>query len=244
MLEILKEKNVRMIWSHKEDEYWFHAGDLGEELGVTNIRQVLPNIESEFKKKFKNSDISNAHKAGNRNSDTHKTDNSIVCKVYNSNFDTPIYNTGEVFVSEEAVYQIAFRSNKPEAKLFTIWVSKVLKQLRIKGYYIVDKKDEQWLGTRKESKANNVEYNVAIKMLVDYAIKNGSKNANRYYTIYAKEIRNSLGIPMDLDKDDLSEEQLTKIINKENEIAKMIPVFVQMKLPYKDIYKATKALIN
>ena len=236
MLEILKEKNVRMIWNYKEDEYWFHAGDLGEELGVTNIRQVLPNIESEFKKKFKNSDISELHEMHDRN--------SIVCKVYNSNFDTPIYNTGEVFVSEEAVYQIAFRSNKPEAKLFTIWVSRVLKQLRINGHYIADKKDEYWLGVREESKANNVEYNTAIKMLVDYASENGSKNANRYYTIYAKEIRNSLGIPMNLNKDNLSEAQLTKIINKENEIAKMIPVFVRMKLPYKDIYKATKALIN
>lgn len=234
MLEILKEKNVRMIWNHKEDEYWFHAGDLGNELGVTNIRQVLPNIETQFKKKFKNSDLSKSK----------KKNNSIVCKVYNSNFETPIYNTGEVFVSEEAVYQMAFRSNKPEAKLFTIWVSKVLKQLRINGYYITDKKDERWLGIREESKVNNVEYNAAIKMLVDYAIQNGSKNAKRYYTIYAKEIRNSLGIPSNLDKDHLSEEQLERIIEKENEIAKMIPVFVKMKLPYKDIYKATKALIN
>ncbi len=226
MLEILKEKNVRMIWNHKKDEYWFHAGDLGNELGVKNIRQVLPNIETQFKKKFKDSDI------------------SVVCKVYNRNFRESLNNRGEVFVSEEAVYQMAFRSNKPEAKLFTIWVSKVLKQLRINGYYITDKKDERWLGIREESRVNNVEYNAAIKMLVDYAIQNGSKNANRYYTIYAKEIRNSLGIPSNLDKDHLSEEQLERIISKENEIAKMIPVFVQMKLPYKDIYKATKALIN
>ncbi len=223
MLEILKEKNVRMIWNHKKDEYWFHAGDLGEELGVMNIRQVLPNVESEFKKKLKNSDV---------------------CKVYNRNFTEPLNNRGEVFVSEEAVYNLAFRSNKPEAKLFTVWVSRVLKELRVKGYYIADKKDERWLGIREESKTNNAEYNTAIKMLVDYALQSGSKNANRYYTIYAKEIRASLGIPSNLDKDSLSEEHLKRIIEKENAIAKMIPVFVRMKLPYKDIYKATKALIN
>lgn len=236
MLEILKEKNVRMIWNHKEDEYWFSARDLGEELGVVNIHKVLPNIESEFKKKFKESDFSNVHKGYSRNSG--------LTKGYSRNFEAPLNNFGETFLTEEAVYQIAFRSNKPEAKLFTIWVSRVLKQLRINGHYIADKKDEYWLGVREESKANNVEYNTAIKMLVDYASENGSKNANRYYTIYAKEIRNSLGIPMNLNKDNLSEAQLTKIINKENEIAKMIPVFVRMKLPYKDIYKATKALIN
>lgn len=123
-------------------------------------------------------------------------------------------------------------------------MSRVLKELRVKGYYITDKKDERWLGIREESKTNNAEYNTAIKMLVDYALQSGSKNANRYYTIYAKEIRNSLGIPSNLDKDSLSEEHLKRIIEKENAIAKMIPVFVRMKLPYKDIYKATKALIN
>lgn len=233
MLEVLKEKNVRMIWNHKEDEYWFHAGDLGEELGIVQINSTLRHIDTCFKKKFKNSDVQNMH---NRNCDAKLN--------YKRNFSNPLNNRGEVFVSEEAVYNLSFRSNKPEAKLFTIWVSKVLKQLRINGYYITDKKDERWLGVREESKLNNVEYNAAIKMLVDYATSSGSKNANRYYTIYAKEIRNSLGIPMNLNKDDLSEEQLTKIINKENEIAKMIPVFVRMKLPYKDIYKATKVLIN
>lgn len=223
MLEILKEKNVRMIWNHRKDEYWFHAGDLGEELGIIQINSTLRNIDSEFKKKFGNSDVHEMH---------------------NRNFTESLNNRGEVFVSEEAVYNLAFRSNKPEAKLFTIWVSRVLKELRVKGYYIADKKDECWLGIREESKANNAEYNTAIKMLVDYALQSGSKNANRYYTIYAKEIRNSLGIPSNLDKDNLSEEQLKRIIEKENAIAKMIPVFVQMKLPYKDIYKATKALIN
>ena len=234
MLEILKEKNVRMIWNHRKDEYWFHAGDLGEELGIIQINSTLRNIDSEFKRKFKNLDISQVH----------NMHNSKVQKAYNRNFEKPLYNTGEVFVSEEAVYNLAFRSNKPEAKLFTIWVSRVLKELRVKGYYIADKKDERWLGIREESKTNNTEYNTAIKMLVDYALQNGSKNAKRYYTIYAKEIRNSLGIPSNLDKDNLSEEQLKRIIEKENAIAKMIPVFVQMKLPYKDIYKATKALIN
>ena len=235
MLEILKEKNVRMIWNHQKDEYWFSARDLGEELGVVNIHKVLPNIETQFKKKFKESDLSGAHKTG--------SPNSALTKGYSRNFEAKLNNFGETFLSEEAVYQISFRSNKPEAKLFTIWVSKVLKKLRINGYYITTKKDERWLGVREESKVNNVEYNASIKMLVDYAIQSGSKNAHRYYTLYAKEIRNSLGIPSHLDKDHLSEEQLERIINKENEIAKMIPVFVQMKLPYKDIYKATKTLI-
>lgn len=236
MLEILKEKNVRMIWNHKEDEYWFSARDLGEELGVVNIHKVLPNIETQFKKKFKESDFSKVYKGYGRT--------SALTNGYSRNFENNLNNFGEIFLSEEAVYQISFRSNKPEAKLFTIWVSKVLKELRIKGYYITYQKDEHWLGVREEAKHNNLEYNTAIKMLVDYASENGSKNANRYYTIYAKEIRNSLGIPMNLNKDNLSEAQLTKIINKENVIAKMIPVFVRMKLPYKDIYKATKALIN
>ena len=61
MLEILKEKNVRMIWNHRKDEYWFHAGDLGEELGIIQINSTLRNIDSEFKCTFKNLDISKVH---------------------------------------------------------------------------------------------------------------------------------------------------------------------------------------
>lgn len=116
-----------MIWSKDGSEVWFHAGDIGEELGVTNIRQLLPNIDIKYRKKFTASNVYN---------------------IYNSNFKEQLYNTGEIFIKPHAVYNIAFRSNKPEAKLFTEWVSEVIEKIRINGYYRATEKDEKRLGVR------------------------------------------------------------------------------------------------
>lgn len=52
MLKILQEKNVRMIWSKNGEEVWFNANDVGEELGIVNIRDTLRNIDREYKKKL------------------------------------------------------------------------------------------------------------------------------------------------------------------------------------------------
>ena len=110
MLKVLLEKNVRMIWSNNGNEVWFSANDVAGELGIANIRDTLRNIDSEYKKIFKNSNVG---------------------ETYIRNFKEQLPNRGENFVSEEAVYNMSFRSNKPEAKLFTKWVSTVLKQIRV-----------------------------------------------------------------------------------------------------------------
>ena len=99
MLSIFKERNVRMIWNKNYTEIWFSAIDVGEELGIVNIRDTLRNIDRTEKKKFKNEEISG------------------VGVLYTRNFESPLNNYGETFVSEEAVYNMSFRSNKPEAKL-------------------------------------------------------------------------------------------------------------------------------
>lgn len=119
MLKILQEKNVRMIWSKDGSEVWFNANDVGEELGIVNIRDTLRNIDREYKKKFNESTVGD--------SDTR-------------NFKSKLPNFGTIFITEEAVYNMSFRSNKAEAKLFTKWVSKALKQIRIHGYYIATEK--------------------------------------------------------------------------------------------------------
>lgn len=92
MLKVLLEKNVRMIWSNNGNEVWFSANDVAGELGIANIRDTLRNIDSEYKKIFKNSNVG---------------------ETYIRNFKEQLPNRGENFVSEEAVYNMSFRSNKP-----------------------------------------------------------------------------------------------------------------------------------
>lgn len=46
-----------MIWSKDGSEVWFSANDVGEELGIVQITSTLRNIDSEYKRKFKNTDM-------------------------------------------------------------------------------------------------------------------------------------------------------------------------------------------
>ena len=107
MIAILEKYNCRMIYN--ENEEWFHAGDVGKILELTNIRKVLPRIEDEYKVKFSNSKVTEG---------------------YSRNFDSRLSNTGEIFLKPHAVYNVAFRSNKPEAKEFTKWVTEVVEFVR------------------------------------------------------------------------------------------------------------------
>ncbi|HGM1446865.1 BRO family protein [Clostridioides difficile] len=70
------------------------------------------------------------------------------------------------FVTEEAVYNMSFRSNKAEAKLFTKWVTKALKQIRIHGYYIATEKDQEWLDIRTEGKKVRKDFTDEIQEFV------------------------------------------------------------------------------
>ena len=49
MLKVLLEKHVRMLWSNNGNEIWFSVNDVADELGVINVRQLLPNIDKEYR---------------------------------------------------------------------------------------------------------------------------------------------------------------------------------------------------
>lgn len=225
MIRIFEERNVRMIWNQKRTEIWFSAEDVGEELGMTNIRMVLTNIDRSEKKKFKNEDFSG------------------VSKVYSRNFDSLLNNYGEIFISEEAVYNISFRSNKPEAKLFTKWVTKVLRQIRINGFYVLDKKGEEWLKTREETKKVRRMETDTIKKFVEHARENGSTHADMYYQNFTKLVQNHLGIEAGT-RDDLDQNTLLRLKSLETVVDMHLNTLMNTDMPYKDMYTGVKKLIQ
>lgn len=225
MIRIFEERNVRMIWNQKRTEIWFSAEDVGEELGMTNIRMVLSNIDRSEKKKFKNEDISG------------------VSKVYSRNFDSLLNNYGETFISEEAVYNISFRSNKPEAKLFTKWVTKVLRQIRINGFYVLGEKGEGWLKTREETKKVRRMETDTIKRFVEYAKENGSTHADMYYQNLTKLVQNHLGIEAGT-RDDLDQNTLLRLKSLETVVDMHLNTLMNTDMPYKDMYAGVKELIQ
>ncbi len=222
MLKILQEKNVRMIWSKDGVEVWFSANDVAEELGISNIRDTLRNIDKEYKKIFTCSNVG---------------------ETYIRNFKEKIPNRGENFITEEAVYNMSFRSNKPEAKLFTKWVSKVLKDIRINGYYIATEKDQAWLGVRTDSKNVRKEFTDEIQEFVHYAMQQGSKKPEMYYIHFTKLLNEKLGLPKGTKREDMTQSILMDIMALERVMSMKLEKLISTDIPYKEVYKEIKKLI-
>lgn len=225
MLKILEERNVRMIWDEGCLNVWFSAHDVGEELGIANIRDTLRNIDRTEKRKFRNEDFSG------------------VGVSYSRNFEESLNNYGEVFVSEEAVYNMSFRSNKPEAKLFTKQVTKVLKQIRTNGYFVSDEKTEEWLGIRQQTKEVRKQETDVIAKFIEYAKSQGSTNADKYYFHFTNLANKRCGLnPKERDKAD--QKTLLRLKSLETLIEMRLETLMGENTPYKVAYEDVKNLIN
>lgn len=225
MLSIFEERNVRMIWNSDKTEVWFSASDVGDELGIINIRDTLRNIDRTERKKITNDMLSG------------------VGNIYTRNFQTALNNYGETFVSEEAVYNMSFRSNKPEAKLFTKWVTKVLKYIRINEYFISDKNTSEWLAIRQETKQVRRMETDTIKKFVEYAKEQGSAHADTYYMNFTKLVQSQLGIATG-ERNEQDQKMLMRLKSLETIVDMHIETLMREKMPYKEIYKGVCDLIH
>jgi prophage antirepressor-like protein len=221
MIAILEKYNCRMIYN--ESEEWFHAGDVGKILELTNIRNVLPRIDAEYKRKFSD---------------------SIVQETYNRNFDSRISNTGEIFLKPHAVYNVAFRSNKPEGREFTKWVTEVVEFVRRNGFYISTEKDEKWFGVRKESKQVRNSETDSIKEFVEYAKQQGSGKSQMYYKHFTTLVYKKIGVPSGLKRDEMTQDNLLDIMMYERLISKKLIKLIDDDMHYKDVYQKIKDLIS
>ena len=110
MLQVFKfegQNEVRVI--EQDGEPWFVAKDVGEILGLSNIRVEISRLDSDEKKV---SQIVTPSNGG-------YTDVSII--------------------SESGLYTLIMRSSKPQAKAFRKWVtSEVLPSIRRRGLYAID----------------------------------------------------------------------------------------------------------
>lgn len=97
-----------------ENEFYFNLNEVGEILGLSNPRMSVDVTDSDYVRKFENSDVS---------------------KTYNRKLN----NAGELFLTEAGLYRMLNRSNKPEAEVFQKWVNKeVLPSIRKTGSYSLE----------------------------------------------------------------------------------------------------------
>lgn len=225
MISIFEEHNVRMVWNKDSTEIWFSAPDVGEELGIVNIRKTLINIDKECKKKFTNDML------------------SAVTNGYTRNFKTQLNNFGEIFISEEAVYNVSFRSNKPEAKLFTKWVTKVLKEIRTNGYFIADNETKKWLNIRQETKEVRKQETNMIQQFINYATAQGSTNAKKYYIHFTNVVHKRCGI-ITGERDKADQKTLLQLKSLETLVEIRLETLMKTGMHYKEIYTSIKDLIS
>jgi anti-repressor protein len=103
------EHEVRAL-TGEDGEPWFVARDVCNVLGLANITEALRGLESDEKADFKIPEVS--------------SNGTRQARVY-------------FIISESGLYQLIFKSRKPEAKEFTRWVKReVLPAIRKHGAYM------------------------------------------------------------------------------------------------------------
>lgn len=110
----------------------------------------------------------------------------------------------------------------------------LVKQLFEMRKFIMERHTDEWIESRKQAKLNRKSQTDAIKELVEYAQANGSKNANRYYSIYSKLADKVAGIK---NRDEAHISQLNTLSVVENIIGSTIRECIASGMEYHEIYK-------
>jgi phage regulator Rha-like protein len=154
--------------------------------------------------------------------------------------------------------QIEYFLNEQQATLLISYMrnSKIVREFKIRlvkeFYYMRDslykvgklQSSEEWLSIREKSKEYRAEETSAIKDFIEYAKKQGSTNANKYYISMTKMENAALFITADKYtnlRNVLSRKQLLRLSTADEIIAKSIREGIDRKLPYKDIYTLAKS---
>lgn len=144
---------------------------------------------------------------------------------------------------ERGIYEICRKSAQPVADDFNDWVYDTVESIKKNGYYIASEKDSKWLGIRDESKQARRYETDQIKLFIEYAKEQGSKNADRYYVLFTKLINGKMGVQSGK-RDELSQETLMELKSLETLVKMRIRKFMEKETPYKKIYQDVKRLVE
>lgn len=104
-------------------EILFNPRDVGECLGIVDVKSSIRNFSKTQKIKITNNDL----------------------KVHAMHF-RKLHNTGETFLKEAGVYKLIFKSHKKEAEEFQDWVTdSVLPTLRQTGGYVLEGREDEFV---------------------------------------------------------------------------------------------------
>lgn len=162
-------------------------------------------------------------------------------------FEPPLRNNSKAqkiyMYNEFGVYAMCARSRQKVADNFNDWVAETISNIRKNGYYIASEKDSKWLGIREDSKKARKYETDQIKLFVEYAKEQGSRNADKYYMIFTKLINSKVGLQGG-QRDDISQETLLELKSLETLVKMRIRKLMEKSIPYKQIYQDVKNMVQ
>lgn len=144
---------------------------------------------------------------------------------------------------ERGILDVIRWSTTEIADQYFDWEYDIIQSIKKNGYYITSEKDKKWLGIRNESKEARRYETDQIKLFVEYAKEQGSKNADRYYVLFTKLINSKMGIQSGK-RDELSQETLMELKSLQTLVKMRIRKLIEKETPYKEIYQDVKMLVD
>lgn len=123
------------------------------------------------------------------------------------------------------------------------WQWKYIEAFNQMETIVIQRHSSEWQMTREKGKMTRRRETDQIALFIDYATKQGSKSAGKYYMNFTKLLNNSVGIKTG-QRDVLSPEMLGTVMTLENQIMHKVKEGMDKNLFYKDIYKNVKVKIE
>lgn len=139
---------------------------------------------------------------------------------------------------EQATFVIFLMKN---TRIVINFKKELVKQFFQMRKFILEKHSAEWAKTRYQSKINRKSETDIIKQLVNYAQKQGSKNADKLYIIYSKLANKTAGITS---RDNATINQLNNLSLIENILLNCIRNGMTEGKGYKEIYQVCKARLE
>lgn len=145
----------------------------------------------------------------------------------------------EVFYlnEEQATFVITLLRN---SKVVVKFKKELVKQFYSMRRFLLEKQSQIWNDTRIANKENRLRETDVIKLLVEYAKKQGSTHSDKLYMTYTKLAKTVVSG----ERDNITVSDLNNLTLVESIILQTIRIDMSMGMHYKDIYKDCKERID
>jgi Rha family phage regulatory protein len=121
-----------------------------------------------------------------------------------------------------------------------LWKLKYIAAFNAMESYIKERQSSEWLLTRKQGKLIRRSETDTLANLIEYAKSQGSRNADKMYTVYSKLVNSLVGIESG-QRDVVPFKTLSTIMFLEDMILHTVDEEMRKGTHYKDIYKICKS---